>query len=119
VTSTALQAFLTATASTHVDTFGQRIRIDAAEVLAAYSAPRLMFSMGDSGIGVERYTSILRVPKSAVPTIRTARDWLGVTVELPEDEAGNTWRTYEVVPEPRDVRLRSEWRVELRALGPS
>lgn len=95
-----------------MSSYGATVKVSGTTLTATFSSPRLEYDLGDSTVGVEKYTSILRIPKASVPAITAPGDWPGVSIELPD---GAGWRTYEALPGAQDIRVAGEWRVELRS----
>jgi hypothetical protein len=96
-------------------TFAQTIKVATVSKTAIFSAPRLDARLDDNGVRVDRYTSTVRILKSAVSgTITVPADWISVLIELPE---GATWRSYRAIPDQIvDVRHALEWKLEVESL---
>jgi hypothetical protein len=115
VTAAALAAFQTLAHTTRTAVFGQTIRVAGEECSAVFSAPRLAAQFAPSTVRADTYTSTVRILKSVVTDITRPNQWIGVLIELPE---GDGWRSYRAIPELiMDVRLVSEWRLEVESIG--
>jgi hypothetical protein len=115
VTAAALAAFQTLAHTTRTAVFGQTIRVAGEELTAVFSAPRLVAQFAPSTVRDDTYTSTVRILKSDVEDITRPNQWIGVLIELPE---GTGWRSFRAIPELiMDVRLASEWRLEVESIG--
>jgi hypothetical protein len=111
---TSLDAFRARAAASQMESFGGTIRVSGAEVTAIFTAPRLDPSLAESTVRVDKYTSTVRILKSAVSSITTPAAWVGVLIELPE---ASSYRSYHAIPEfIEDLQLSSEWGLQIKSV---